>query len=218
MSAEPRAEPGEGGISRTVSTPSNTLVLFPHLHDHDQSVCLDLLTVVEPDDENVLAVSLDESAAVKSQRWSEHVGTPPRELVVVERTPSDSAASVGVTPDRESETALRPTVRSVPEDGDLASLAETISERLAEWGASDAQTVFCFQSLTPLLEQHDLRHVFRFLHLLLRRLESIDAVAHFHLDPDATDEQALYTLLSLFDTVVERDECGSIRVVDDTPE
>lgn len=218
MSAEPRAEPGQGSISRTVSTPSNTLVLLPHLHDHDVDVCLDLLTVAEPDDENVLAVSFEETATAKSRRWSEGIGTPPSELAVVEVSPSDSTESAESISDRGSEAGAPPTTRHVSEADGLASLAETISEQLAKWKASNTQTVVCFQSLTPLLEQNDLRQVFRFLHLLLRRLESVDAVAHFHLDPDAVDEQALYTLLPLFDTVIEHNEDGSIRVTDGSPD
>ena len=190
MSVEPRAKPGREGISRAVSKPSNTLVLLPHLHDHDVGVCLDLLTVAEPAEENVLAVSFEETAADKSRRWSEGVGTQPRELAVVEVSPSD----------------------------DVASLAETISGQLAEWESSDARTVVCFQSLAPLLERNDLRGAFRFLHLLLRRLESANAVAHFHLDPDTVDDRTLYTLFPLFDTVVEHDESGSIRVSDGGPD
>ena len=96
--------------------------------------------------------------------------------------------------------------------GDLTSLAETIGGQLSEWEASDARTVVCFESLTALLERNGLRGAFRFLCLLGRRLESADAVAHFHLDPDAVDDRTLYTLFPLFGTVVEHDESGSIRL------
>ncbi len=76
------------------------------------------------------------------------------------------------------------------------------------WAKNQNQTVICFHSLTALIQYADLQRVFRFLHVLTARIDLIDAVAHFHMDPGAHDAQTRNTLVQLFDAVINIGEDG----------
>lgn len=64
----------------------------------------------------------------------------------------------------------------------------------------------CFHSITALLQYADLSCVFRFLHVLTRHVDTVDGVAHYHIDPTAHDAQTLATIETLFDTVIEYED------------
>lgn len=218
MHLEPHSGPVGEDVSR-VPTPETTLVLLPHLHDDDVSTCFDLLTVAPPSDENVLLVSFEETVADKSRRWTDGVGTPPSGFAVIdvghgssgERRPDPVSGGVAATPADVRESDASPTTYRVSDPRDLTSLAAAISRQLSRWADSTSRTVVCIQSLTALFEHVGLRRLFRFVHVLGRRLVAADAVSHFHLDPRAVEKRALYTLLPLFDTVLGHDDGGSVR-------
>jgi hypothetical protein len=83
-------------------------------------------------------------------------------------------------------------------------LGITVSEYLSKHGGTN--TMVSFDSLTSLLQYVELQRAFRFLHVLANRVKTAGAVAHFHMDPGAHDEQAMATLSSLFDAVAEFDD------------
>lgn len=60
----------------------------------------------------------------------------------------------------------------------------------------------CFDSLGPLLEEYGRERVFRFLHVVGGKIQSVGGMAHYHLsiDPDA---EVVETLAPLFDATVE---------------
>jgi hypothetical protein len=69
----------------------------------------------------------------------------------------------------------------------------------------------------------DVETVFRFLHVLTGRLDGVNAVGLFTIDPTTHDEQTVNTLKQLFDGAIElREENGGpeIRFVGlpDTPD
>ncbi|MBO4248781.1 hypothetical protein IL252_13235 [Halomicrobium sp. IBSBa] len=43
---------------------------------------------------------------------------------------------------------------------------------------------------------------FKFLYMFTGQLRSVDAVAHFHLDPNAVDDQTVHRLKPVFDDAV----------------
>lgn len=69
--------------------------------------------------------------------------------------------------------------------------------------ASDGRIAVCFHSVSDLLQHVGVERAFRFLHVLLVRLGSVDARAHFHLDPARHDDRTVAILSGLFDAVVE---------------
>jgi hypothetical protein len=93
-------------------------------------------------------------------------------------------------------------VAQVADPGDLQRLGLTISDHLAGLD-TDERTTLCFHSLSALLQYVDLRRGYRFLHTLIGRLDSVEASSHYHLDPEAHDEQTVATLRPLFDAVVD---------------
>ena len=100
-------------------------------------------------------------------------------------------------------------VDTVADPEDLTTLGRRISDQLSEWDLADEQPVVCFRSLTALLETTDLERVFRFLHILIGRLSSVGASAHFHLDPRAHDDKTVDTFRPLFDAVLDVDDDGT---------
>lgn len=94
------------------------------------------------------------------------------------------------------------TVDTIENPPDLARLGPRISDALADTSSSHP-TAACFHSLTALLQFVELPRAFRFLHTLGGRIAGAGARAHFHLDPDAHDDQAVATLRPLFDAVID---------------
>lgn len=89
---------------------------------------------------------------------------------------------------------------------ELGDLGVAISKAIAEFeteagGLEPAQLRLCFDSLRPLLAEHDERKVFQFLDLLTERVRSVGGMGHFHL-PVARDSATVRTFEPLFDVVV----------------
>lgn len=189
------------------------LLLSPTNAPAGEERCVDLLTVEEPDRENLLVVTVTGSADDRLDAWRRHARERlPRRTAVVsvgESTRSAAAGSEGAT------THLPGTgvsVETVANPGDLTGVGMRLSERLRGWADHDERTVVCFHSIDPLLQYVDLSRLFRFLHVLTGRLRTIGAVAHFHLDPSAHDPQTVDILLHLFDAAVEVDGSGRTTI------
>jgi len=187
-----------------LDTASNILLLSPSLGQHGKTACITLLGRAPPDQTNVLSITYSESARKFVDRWVDHAGGPPVRGGII--TVGDAGGGID-----------DPTwaVRGLENAGDLTGLGIKLSELLSGMddaaGEDEAITV-CFNNITTLLQYADLQRTFRFLHVVTGRVETIGAVAHYHLDPDAHDKQTLATLKGLFDAVVEVGEDGSWSV------
>lgn len=89
----------------------------------------------------------------------------------------------------------------------LANLGIAISEAIAKFntiadGLAPAELRICFDSLESLLSAYDHDRVFRFLHILIGRIQSVNAMAHFHL-PLPWQSKVVQTFAPLFDATVE---------------
>ncbi|WP_244605542.1 DUF7504 family protein [Halorussus marinus] len=179
-----------------------TLVLAPSLHDATDEACLNLLSLDDPADQNVMWVTYTRSPDACIQDWLAHAGERPRNMRFVsvgETTRSTSAVSNAANGRSE-------VVETLSNPSDLTGLGIKLSEILKEWTRNDYPTTACFDSLTALLQYADLQTVYKFLHVLTGRFDAAGVTAHFHLDPDTCDDQTVSTLTSLFDTVVEFDD------------
>jgi hypothetical protein len=90
---------------------------------------------------------------------------------------------------------------------DLTSLGNAITDAIEEAertveSLAPAQFRLCVDSLGPLLEAHDERAVFRFLHAVTGDVRVVDGMGHYHFST-APDADAVRTLEPLFDAVVE---------------
>jgi hypothetical protein len=105
------------------------------------------------------------------------------------------------------------TIETVSDPSDLTRLGITLNRLLSEIATPEERTTVCVHSLTSLLQYVEPRRLFRFLHIFRGKLESLDAVAHYHLDPEAHDNQTVGVFTSLFDTVVRITDDGDLEVV-----
>lgn len=180
---------------------ANVLLLAPDGTQADAGACLHLLTDTDTEARNVLSLGYSTPPSRTSHTVRPEEPAADTTFVCIgERT--RSAAS---TPSRTELSPGHATVQVVPNPTDLAQIGLLVNEYLEEWD-DDGLTVICFHSLSDLLEHVDLQIAFRFLHVLTGRIATADAQAHYHLDPDATDEGTIRTLSMLFDDTVRVDE------------
>lgn len=189
---------------------NNILVLAPVMDGAADEACGELLTHEDDEGGNVLLVSVVDSPGERLNMIRRHVGSPLSNIAVVgvgddwrSAAATDSTAEGGP-----GQTGPAPgTVRtaSVSDASDLTGLGIRISEALAAW-QTEASTTVCFHSVTGLLQFTGLRRGFQFLHVLTKRVEAVDGIAHYHMDPSAHDRQTLATIRCLFDTVIEYED------------
>lgn len=182
------------------------LLLAPGFSEHEDSVCFDLLSVTNPNQQNVLFFTFTQSPADRLQAWQTWIGnTPPTEATIV--SVGEESRSAGFSTDLISPDSQL-SIETVANGGDLTKLGIVLTNQLGQWNKNTDQTVVCFHSLTTVLQYVELDRLFRFLHVALQRLRTADAIAHFHLDPSAHDQQTVNTLGQLFSAVVEIDQDG----------
>jgi hypothetical protein len=181
-------EPSTGGAAPDLTDAANVLVLSERLDSAARATYVDDL--VASGLANLLVVSFTEDPV----RWLDAWGTVderPGTTVLVQESAPEASDPPGVE-------------RVAEEPADLTGLGITVSERLTNWQRSESLLIF--ESLNTLLAHIELKRVFRFLHVLVNRVESTGATAHYHLDPSAHDDRTVATLTSLFDTVVAHEE------------
>ncbi|SEN53707.1 hypothetical protein SAMN05216388_1003342 [Halorientalis persicus] len=184
-------------VANQLTDASNILVLAPSFPDGAAGVCVDLLGSDDPSEASVLGVTYTQSPGKWGADYERETGGPPADGTVI--SVGDWGADVGTG-------TSEWTLEAVEHAGDLTALGVTLSEHLAP-DASGRQRL-CFDSLTALLQFVELQRAFQFLHVVTGRVSAAGAVGHYHLDPQAHDEQTLATIRGLFDAVVEVDERG----------
>lgn len=143
----------------------------------------------------ILFVTTNESAGPILEDIEDRVGNLPEQLRIVDCVAERQGSEGGYPPER---------VEYVSSPGDLTGIGIGVSEQLRRFGASDAEhTRICFYSLSTLLIYAELETVFRFLHVLSGRVDSIGALGLFALDPTTHDESTVNTLRQLFDGLIE---------------
>ena len=181
---------------------SNILVLVTSLDDTARESYYETLLPDEPSEVDVLAVDYRRTPDQYLDEWERYVDDQPRRCGIVRV--DESTGSDG------DETEVGPgAVAAVESPTDLTGLGIKVGNYLENYGSSD--TVVTYDSLTMLLQYVELERAFRFLHVLTNRVQDADAVAHYHMDPKAHDEQVMATLSSLFDAVAKFED-GEWRI------
>ena len=170
---------------------TTTLLLAPSLRPADDSRCIDLLASERP--AHAVSITVTDTPAQRLAVWDRHTDYMPDSAVIVA-----VGQEMGDSPD------LPVRVETVDSPTDLTRLGIVITEAL-EAGPT-GRTVLCFRSLTALLQYVDRDAVCRFLDALVPRIESVDARAHFHVDPGALDRTTVDALAGRLDAVVDARE------------
>lgn len=115
-------------------------------------------------------------------------------------------------------------IEFVSSPADLTGIGIGVSEQLRRFAETDVvRTRVAFYSLSTLLMYSELETVFRFLHVITGRVESIEGLGVFTIDPTTHDRSTINTLKQLFDGMIElraESESREVRLVGipDAPE
>jgi len=180
---------------------NSTLLLASSFTEGTEERCAEMLHPGMANESNVLWVSYTKSPDQQLRRWQAHYSDRPANMGMVsidDSTRSVAAESGGASdlmgPNKPVETVSSP--------NDLTGLGIRITEFLTDWEENDNRTVVCFDSLTALLQYVELETAYEFLHILTGRMAAVDAFAHFHMDPEAHDEQTIESITTLMDATV----------------
>ncbi|SEH40640.1 hypothetical protein SAMN05192561_101667 [Halopenitus malekzadehii] len=161
-----------------------------------------------PRERNVLLVAVEASAAERID-VCHRAGIDAGEIAAIEVGSHGGSRSVA------SETTgggQSVSVTRVSRPGNLSKLGILITKQLSEWESDGRPIVFCLHSLTALQQAVSDEKLFRFLHVLTRRLAASGCRAHFHMDPDAHHEMVVGTVRPIFDVVVRIGPNGAVDV------
>lgn len=186
--------------------PASVLVLAPTMDDAADGVCADLLLGPDPTDVNVLLVTMMQSPDQRLDALRRRSGGRLANVAAVgvgDRMPSHAGPEAAEEPASVPGTDVQTTFVSEP--GDLTGIGIKVAQALTAWEHNGNRTHVCVHSVTGLLQFSDVQRVFRFLHVLTKRIETANGVGHFHMDPAAHDDRTLATIKSLFDALIEYD-------------
>lgn len=156
---------------------------------------LDFITEGVEQGDAILFVTTNESAGPILDDIETRVGTLPDQLRIVDCVAERQGTEGRYPPER---------VEYVSSPADLTGIGIGVSEQLRRFAESGAErTRICFYSLSTLLMYAELETVFRFLHVLSGRVDSIGALGLFALDPTTHDDSTVNTLKQLFDGLIE---------------
>lgn len=192
--------------------PSSFLVCRSPTTEVGRDTCIDTLTLVDPCKMNLLLQVQERTLDQCLESFRRRVGDEPAEVGVV---------AVGSSGHSAAETAGNQTdkysITNVTDPANLTRVGVSINEHLMEWKGNDNRTVVCGGSITAMLQWTELPVLFKFLHVLLDRLERAGAISHFHLNPDAVSSVTVNKLSVLFDeTLHEPLSRSNVRTPDRT--
>lgn len=152
---------------------------------------------------NVLLVSLDDAPDRRVDTIFDRESDRPAKLGIISCEGS-RRATTALDPTHGSEVGLGQWVTTVSSPGELTGLNVRIREVLSEWENEDRPIKLCFHSLTTLYQYVDTRTLFRFCHTVTRQVSAVNGQSHFHINPDAVDQQTVAMLSSVFSRVEDR--------------
>lgn len=185
-------------IKASIHPGDNLLVMCPSFMGDESRACLELLTLAPAAEVYALSILFTQSPGDHLNAWQHHVGSlPARSHIVSVDADTQSSATEHDMGDL--------AVERVPSPQNLTRLGVEITDCLDEWteAGPDRQITVCFQSISTLLQYVDIDQVFKFLDVLSERCRATGAISHYHLDPQAHDDQTIERLSRLFDASLE---------------
>lgn len=192
-------------LPESVSPPSN--VLLVHRANTTADACQSLCQHEHGNQTAELRVTFSSDGLEKSL----HGHQEPAKMGVISvgdvlraATAERTTGGTGGEPDFTGDVVLD----AIADPTDLSEIGVSVSRFCEQWG-SNYQLTVCFQSLDALLNHAPPKTVFQFIHVVTNRLSSVNALAHFHLDPSAHDDRIVSTFGSIFEAVVVDDSVRS---------
>jgi len=179
---------------------TNVLVLADALGDGKRDACGDLLAVDAPERLDVLRITYSRDADELVSEWRRAYGDLPARTGIVRV--GDQASLTGRDPDAADVEGVAVTTAN---PNDVTGLGMRLNNYLSDHDP-DLQLVVCFDSLTQMLQFTDVQSAFKFVHMFTGQLREVDAIAHFHMDPNAHDPQTVSRLKPAFDEGVQVDD------------
>ena len=176
---------------------------------------MDLLIEGLANEESGLFVTTNQDAAAIYEDLESQAGSPARDLRFVDCVSDEQGGSGQFAPDQ---------VEYVSSPADLTGIGIGVSEQLRRFAEAEFHRMRVgFYSLSTLLMYVELETVFRFLHVLTGRIESIEGLGIFAIDPTTHDRSTINTLKQLYDGMIElraENDTREVRLVgiDDTSE
>jgi len=193
---------------QSFTSSDSVLVLSSQFSNQWPMACSEFLSRDDGTEMAVLCLTITGSPAAHVRNWERHGVLPARAAFIdvagESHSSFDAPTVTGVrATDLDADVAI--TVEQVASPANLTQLGIQLTRCLDSLpGAdADAQLVVCFNSITALLQYVDVEQTFKFLHIITDRFSDANALAHFHLDPDAHAEETINTLLPLFDAAVQ---------------
>lgn len=200
-------------LSERLGGVSNVLLSAPTFSPDETPTCAAAMNVADPSELNALAITYKRDPDRWLADFLAHFGDEPERLQII--SVSEAGESVGNAGESVVDEQHVETIQS-PQD--LTGLGIHVSEYLrrveeTKWDSGATNTVICFDSITALLQYVDAQRAFRFFHIVTARVSAVEATAHYHIHPDALDEQTVNTLQTLFDALVKIGDDGVESVV-----
>lgn len=196
MKRSPPEAPHESGrLPSSLENASNVLLLGANVDPHVHSICCNLDSVRPREEQNLVYLLFTRTHADIVRRFAT-AGAPLPNTVVVDVVPNGGAKDL-VELDAV-------TVERVSSPSNLTEIGVALSRHLHDMEGE--RIVVCVRSLTALLQYVDGKQAYQFLNALTNQLASAGALAHYHLEPSAHDDQVVTTLSALFGAVIEVEE------------
>jgi hypothetical protein len=176
---------------------SNVLVLASRVGSVGIDTCLDLLANTAEPLDRLFVVTVGETPTAWQQRLE---ATP-----VLAQTPVsyiDVKTLVRSTSADGDTTDLSSPVTTISSPADLGSLGTALTKLMSRADAENERVGLCLYSITDMLEFVDREFLFKFLFTIGARVRQSDAIAFYHLDNDAPDDELRTLFAHSSDTVV----------------
>lgn len=181
---------------------SNILLLGPAMSGKTE-LALEILASGSADGEGAIIVSTTDGSKRILERFRDVLGSDPADapLGIV-----DCVSKQQGMEDLEDDDRVKYPSSPVDMTGIGISLSEFLEQFHGDRGLERNRVLL--DSISTLLMYSDVQTIFRFLHVFTGRVQNVDGLGIYLMDPSAHEPQTLNTIKGLFDGMIERPADG----------
>ena len=192
-----------GSLSDVEVEPGSNLLLLGPAMSGKKRFAYEVLAEGVKNGEGAIVVSMSNSANRIFESFSELLGQDPR-LV--------SMGVVDCVSKQQGVEGLDNTeyVKYASAPDDMTKIGISLSEFLEQFNGQQGleRNRACLDNISTMLMYADIQTIFRFLHVFTGRVQNVDGLGIYLMDPSAHDTQTVNTLKGLFDGIIEADEAA----------